>query len=458
MVLRKKTKCLFTIWLLLVNIVLCHGQSPDSAFEKALFSLLSLHSNQTDSLIAKTTVSEKAYFKHYQLFLNQMACDSMYPEEDKYFKETIAVLKNNSKHEERTSVFLSEVCLQHGIMAFQSGNYFNAVTHFIKSHQYWQDSERQNPHLSLNLKLKGIFNLLMSNMPAPYKTWAGWVGFSGDNNVGFHCLKEYLVKTESWQGSHQEALIYLAFAHLKFSTNDKETLAFIEEHSDELLLPITTAVFTRCAFKIRKPELAAQWMEGIDENFLATYYLKGKLAVLNHDSLAVRHLQNYIAKKKSGQFVADAYRYLSWQKCLEGDSISYKNLQDSITHLKQYPTWEDKQAKYESQLQAIPNSSLLSARIWFDAGKYNKAKDVLLAVRSPLSFSTTNQVELQYRLGRCYHMLQDTIKATFHYSQAVALGDEDKRYFAPYAALYNAGFYLRNNPVKPAFFLRKHNG
>ena len=448
-------RCFFIVWVMLVHIGVCNGQVADATFEKALYSLLSLKTSETDSLISLTSPSEKAYLKHYRFFLNQIACDSPYSDYDDLFNITVDKLKESKKQDKRISVFLSEVCLQKGIIAYREGSYMTALTQFISAHQHWRDSEKSHAGLPSNLKLKGIFNLLMSNMPHPYKTWARWIGFKGNNELGFKCLNDYYDKTQKLKGSNQEALVYLAFAHLKFNGEPEKTFELLKPHTERGLPAITKSVLIRCALKIRRPELTKQWLSGKNENFLTLRYLKGKVAVLNQDSLAKKYLLGFILEKKSGQFVADAYRYLSWQQLLEGDSVNYLALQQEILKLDKFPTWEDKQAKYESKLYNWPNKNLLRARLLFDAGKFQMAINTLLRVPSQETLPRNSQVEFQYRLGRCYHLLQDSTKAVFHYTEAISLGDDDKRYFAPYAALYNAQFSFPDNLSKVGFFLEE---
>ena len=154
------------------------------------------------------------------------------------------------------------------------------------------------------------------------------------------------------------------------------------------------------------------------------------------------------------QFKADAYRYMSWYYLLRGESALYLNYQDSIKTLSAYPTSEDKQAKYETELSLQPDPLLLKSRLLFDSGMF---QDAALVLENNSSLIAGNsQLEYHYRLGRCYQYLKDTNKALFEYSIAIRLGSDNNRYFGPYAALYAAAICLDSNDLSQFnYFLNK---
>ncbi|WP_075591084.1 hypothetical protein [Labilibacter marinus] len=424
-------------------------------FEETLHALLNLNQQTSDSLLPKNTSAEQAYLKHYNLFINTMIKNGATEEYENRFKAFNDTLLKYENKRQSNFAFLSEMHLQKGIIEYKKDKGGAAVFSFYKAYKYWKKSTEQYPKYLGNLKLNGIFNLLMSNMPQPYKKWAGWIGFEGNHKLGITYLQQYVKETNTQLGSSQEALIYLGFSYLKFLDDQLLTSEYILNHIGNENLPLTQFVISRCAFKIRKPQLAIENIKCIGENSgLPFCYLKGKWAVFNQDSVAYQYLNRYILEVKSEQFKADAHRYLSWLHLLNGDTIRYQQQKNIIKQHANFPTSEDKQALYESNL-AIPNVQLLKARLLFDAGSYQKSLECLMDITPDELTLATHKVEFQYRIGRCYHLLQQNDKAIFHYSESIKLGDEDVRYYAPYAALYAAELEIANNTTHAKFFMEE---
>lgn len=455
-------RVLITVFILLTFQYLTRSQNMDTAFQRSFHAVLNGNNISNDSIAIECSPAEKAYLMHYHLFLHEMINSTFPNNYGEQLKSINDSLNKYSETEERTWAFLSEIYLQKGIMEYVANKQSDAILSLFKGYRYWQKSEREHPKLISNLKLSGIFNLLMSNMPQPYNRWAGWIGFSGDSQKGFAALNSYLKTSEKSIGYEQDAVVYLAFSYLKLEASDKEIEKLIQNTQASRLTPLAQFALTRCAFKIRKPSLALPWFtDSTTLAFLPMVYLKGKYQVLSFDKKAEYTLLEYIKKNQSGQFVADAHRYLSWHYFLKDDEAAYQQQQKLISNLKSYPTWEDRQAKFENSLNSQLHKALLQSRILFDAGKYKNAVDTLTVHQASIKGAAQN-IELRYRLGRCYQMIDQKARAIFHYSEVIKMGDNDQRYFAPYAALYTAELYLIENPVTAKFYLdeakRLNNG
>ncbi len=367
-------RVLFAVFILLTVHKVTRSQNPNTTFQRSFYAVLNGNNKSNNSIAIECSPAEKAYLKHYQLFLNKMIGNTLPDSYSEQLKSINDTLNKYSDTEERTCAFLSEIHLQKGILEYVANKQSDAILSFFKGYRYWQKSQREHPKLISNLKLTGIFNLLMANMPQPYNRWAGWIGFSGDSQIGFAALNAYLNASEKNIGYEQDAIIYLAFSYLKFEVSDKEIEKLIHNKQASLLTPLAQFVLTRCAFKIRRPSLAVPWFtDSTTQAFLPMLYLKGKYQVLSFDKKAENTLLEYIKKNTTDQFVADAYRYLSWHYFLNGTAENYLQQQKLISTLKSYPTWEDKQANYESSLNSQLNKALLQSRILFDAGKYKDA-------------------------------------------------------------------------------------
>ena len=119
-----------------------------------------------------------------------------------------------------------------------------------------------------------------------------------------------------------------------------------------------------------------------------------------------------------------------------------------------YPTWEDKQAKYEAKKVKLPSKILLQSRLTFDSGDAKKAKEILLK-GDYTSLENEQKVEFNYRLGRCYHLLDQEEAAIYYYNRAINLGETSNRYFAPYAAIYAAQIKHKKDNSAFQFYIKE---
>ncbi len=417
--------------------------------------IFNLESAKVDSALQKINHTPSGvYLNLYQAFVSCIISNNIdFNEYCTNYNSQIDFLKRESKTKPYVLHVLSELYLQRGILEYQNENAFTAVNCFSKAYSYWKDSEHRNPDSNYNLKLSGIFNLLVSKLPKPYSTMGSWFGYSGNTEKGFEDLKAYLSNSNKGYGDYFEALLYLGFSYLKFEKNESVIEKFIIEHSSLTLPEFLQAIMVRCANKIHHPDLCSEILNKPSVLPMLDY-LKGKYNVQKGSDMALLNFHSFLSKEKSMQFKADAFRYLSWYYLLEGDKAQYLNCQDSIKVLSCYPTSEDKQAKYENELPLLPDPVLLEARLLFDCGKFKEAAIGL--VNNKKNLAAKSDVEFHYRLGRCYYYLDHIGEALSQYQIAIDFAGEDQRYFGPYAALYAARICLDvNDPAGCEYYLNK---
>ena len=370
------------------------------------------------------------------------------------FNKGVKRLLNQKERAYKSLLFLSELHLQKGIVDYQHDNTLKAVRNFSTAYSYWKECNSKSYDLPEYDKLAGIFNLLIGNLPQPYSQWVSWFGFNGDTQTGFEYLENYLRRQHPNTGDQYEALLYLSFSYLKFGQDEKVIKSFVEKYASTKIPDFLQSILLRCANKIRDPFLCASFFEKRSD-FPPLVYLKGKYAVQKGYDGAPKILNRYLNMIHNEEFRADAYRYLSWHYLLNGQPIKYENYRDSIRVLTEFPTSEDRQARYEAKLDGKQDTLLLKARMLFDIGAYKEAQKALIGY-SQNNGSVKKYPEFHYRLGRSFYAMGDTLNALNCFSETIALPDKDKRYFRPYAALYAAEIYLsRNDTLKGAEMIQK---
>ncbi len=438
---QKRIYILLTILPLLINNVFAEKQ------DDCLSALLSLDLDEAKTNIDHLlNIGDRLYYQHYYLFMLQMIDHAPY---DKH-KEISDLLYDLLEEIKLPDYQLSEIYLQKGIIDYTNDKYYAAIKAFNTAYNYWQESERVNPGNINNLKLKGIFNLLLAHLPLPYKNWAEWFGFKGNADEAFDALNNYYT-TAKKSGKNLEAKLYLAFSMLKFSQNEIEIENFIKKESQIENPDFIKSILIRCAFKIRKPALLNNWFQSINTNsYTVLQYLKGKYLTQNFDTLAIPVFNSFIEKQKDNTFKADAYRYLSWAYLLNDKSDYYNINQKRLKALNNFPSWEDKQALYESNQEGIDNLILLKSRLLFDKGAYDKCIQILSDNKNTLAEERDYKVEYYYRLGRAYQMKFLYNTAIKYFNKAIEFHEESNRYFAPESAINRAKIEIERGDYESA--------
>ncbi len=442
---KKIALCIIT---LVIHLSVARGQSLDLCLQH----LINQDYHKADSCIQQIQNKPlKAYLQHYLLFISQATGNDNYEHYTNSFDAIADKIKESINYDEHCLAYLSEIYLQKGIVEFRNNNYISAITAFSKAHNYWEDSEDEHPELKENLKLRGIFNLLISKIPNSYTQLAGWFGLSGDNKTGLKTLHQYYNTPSLNKGQKLEALLYLGFAQLKFDENNDNTRQLILSELHNEHPEIIRSVIIRCAFKIKEPRLCNEWLYADGSiNFMPLLYLKGKYFTLINDYRAPGILKEFLNRNQSEQFVADAYRYLSWYYFLQNDLELYKQYNKTVQTLKSFPTWEDKQAHFESTLAELPDTILLKSRLLFDMGDFQQCLDKLSESKPDNLKNLHNQTEFYYRKGRCYQMLQQYNLAEINFTEAIKINDNSIRYFAPYSALCAARINMSSGNIQKA--------
>jgi hypothetical protein len=407
---------------------------------KCIMSILQLDVEKSDSILQNIDdIYDRAYLQHYQLFIDYMVLGNANPDYSSQSDHIIEILTNKKDNNVTIISYLSEIYIQKGIIDYANKKNLQAVHSFFKAHSYWQEaSKHQN-----NLKLSGIFHLLLANIPKPYNKPAEYLGYKGDAIAGLKALKEYDRICNAKIGFREEALLYLGFAYLKFGTNKNEIKEYILQHSKITPnSPLCQSILIRCAFKIKSPELCQNWLNSDTPcHYAPLIYLKGKYAALQEDQSVTKHMNIFFANTKNNHFVADAHKYLSWYFLTNKDTLSFFKHQSFIRKLKDYPTWADQQAYQECLTNYIPNHLLLKARMLFDLNKINKALNLLINNKDDIVKTQKYKAEYYYRIARCYHTLNKGELAKKYY--ILTLNNSSETTYSSTVLKPNAQKYLK---------------
>jgi len=101
---------------------------------------------------------------------------------------------------------------------------------------------------------------------------------------------------------------------------------------------------------------------------------------------------------------------------------------------------KDKQALKEAN-EVKPNIILLKARLNFDGGNYTSALVHLKTIQVNDLKNVRDKIELYYRYGRIYDMMNDFDSSLLNYQRAINLGKNQTYYFAANSAFKSGNIY-----------------
>lgn len=147
-------------------------------------------------------------------------------------------------------------------------------------------------------------------------------------------------------------------------------------------------------------------------------------------------LNQYVKNQANNADVEYAKLKLAWHYFMNGDTLKAKQLHSEIS-LSQPSTPNDRQAFYECMLMPYWDTTLLRARLLFDAGNYTDCEQLLLEMRGNIkSYSAIQLNEYAYRMGRVCHKKGETELAKHFFSIAANPNLADIVYYPCYSLYY----------------------
>lgn len=381
-----------------------------------------------------------AYLEHYALFIRFLAFES-----DADYQRLIAGYDSRLEAVRQHSsvvwsgIFSVDMCMYMGLTEMNRGNKASAMRYFYKAYLYYRENEKRFPDNKLNLRHRGIFAILSHQIPDDFRWLASMIGINKNQPDGFALIQAYANYVRKMPGLYEEALLYNGFAYLKFS--EKSESFVLDYFNNEAVMQSFPLLFVAgmLGLKERMNDNVLDVLDVEDFNaFPLLWYVRGRVKLNKGESGSKSDFEQYLKAYKGNSYRADALLRRSWFSLLNDDTLSYKKWRLSVLQLRVYPTSGDRQALSESSYEKTPHTQLLKARLLFDGGYYASALHELNALEKSTAMKSVDTSEFFYRMGRVYHETGDIDEAERYYIRTIKLGNQNKRYFAPYAALMAA--------------------
>jgi tetratricopeptide (TPR) repeat protein len=352
----------------------------------------------------------------------------------------------------------AEIHLQWALARLKFEEYFTAFTEVSKAYKQLEKNMEQFPDFKGNLKSLGILHAMVGTVPDNYKWGLKLIGrLDGTIAQGKSELEEVLAYSlhHDFIFAQETQVIY---AFLLLHLDNKSDLAWqtIQQADlDPSYNPLACFAMANIAMRSGRSEEALEILryKPSGEAYLPFYYLDllhGYALLYKLDPSADVYIETYLNNYRGVNLIKDAYQKLAWYYLVHGNTIAYQNNMRLCKIRGNTLVDSDKSAMKEALKEDIPNTTLLSARLLFDGGYYQEAKEMLMATPVDTYEQTRDRLEYAYRLGRINHALLDIPEAIHHYNYSIAFGINAPYFYACNAALQCGTIYESLHELKEA--------
>ncbi len=334
--------------------------------------------------------------------------------------------------------------LQWSFARAKFGENFTAATEMRRAFLMLEANKKQFPDFVKNDIGMGLLYALVGTIPPQYQWVANLVSMYGSVPMGratLYGVLEHAEKQTEDAYLKYEALFFLSFLEMHLmpdNTGAVQLVPLFEDAGRENLL--LDYLHAELLMRLGRNEQAIDMLEtrkGPGLGYFPFPYLDYLLAEAYLRRLetetAIRFYEKYLTTFNGINYRADAIRKKAWAYLLQGNTSNYQLLMNEVADTETGPLEADKQAVREARLQNPPHLVLLSARLLFDGGYYDKAIEVLDNAGDIAS--ENDQLEFIYRKARIYHEMGRVEMARTYYYRSIEEGAASKTYYAANAAL-----------------------
>jgi len=346
---------------------------------------------------------------------------------------------------------LSEFYLHRSIACVFFNEKFRAVLNLKKARSYVQKNSQEFPNFELNDKPKALLNILLGSIPPSFKWASSLISLKGDYNVGIVQLDRLLDRAylkEELDCFFSEILSYKVLlaqqSGLKPAEEKKINTYFSTLTVKKELVKNYLLIYAWSGYLMRNGDNdnAINVIEKRTKDsgyipFWPIEFVSGIAFQNRLDNNCTAHFSSYIKGVRRGNYVNASYQRLAWQSLINNDVQGYSKFIQQIDN-KNISTEQDQVALFEKTSGQKPMVPLLKARLLFDGGYYNEAKNQLLSIKVSSISNKLSLLEYYYRLARIYEKTSLHTQALVLFNKVIIEGANIENYFAANAAL-NAG-------------------
>jgi tetratricopeptide (TPR) repeat protein len=394
-----------------------------------------------------------------------------YAQRKSHYDERIAWMEKGPEDAPWQRFTVGVLHLHWALVHVRFGERLKAGLAFRKSYLQLKENSKKFPSFAPNQLFLGFEEAIAGTIPDDYRWIASMLGVKGSTVKGVGAIGRFLDQTKNTQALFwQESALF--YQYLRFYLLHQQEAAWQAvsspafDPSDNLLNSLVAA---NMALNYRHADAALQYLRAAQRfpesrRFPVVDYELGYAYLFRLDPAGIGAFEKYLATAPGSWYRKDAVQKIAWLYLLQGRADKAAEKLRAVTKTGNTFVDADKQAQRAATAGALPEPSLLAARLLCDGGFYQQALQKLTAIAPAVLNVPAYKLEYYYRAGRTYEGLSQTSKAVSYYNAAYEAGKDSEEQFGARAALQTAVLYERSGQAAAAkgwfrktLALRKHD-
>lgn len=415
--------------------------------------LVELRLNQAEGLISQ--IPESNYRAFYRSNLEMYrALSSMNPGNITSYREQwdawFDAVNETPDRDSLKEVMLADMAAKRAIVEFVDHRYLTAVIHVRTARKNLDTSFDKYGRMVEQLKLEGLFEVLLGSMPEKYHWIASPLGLNGEVKTGLNYL---VISANTCRLFNGESQLLLALIEKNILDQPEKTIQRLARFKRRLVRPAILIDFFQasCYQRLKKNAESLEILSKHDRypsgevaTFPFWHYLAGKGYYFSGNMTEARtSFGRFLNGYRGTLFQTDATFRTGMTWLLQGNPTQARSYFEQIAQSDDEVNFdEDNYAAALSRrfLRQTPGPVLLNlfrARNAYDGGYFTKAIMVLGQTRAEFALQPAELVEWHYRKARVSHDLGQFQLATDHFEQCLNYkADEYTSWLHAYAAFY----------------------
>lgn len=407
---------------------------------QAFADVFAIDQQAFDTHIGQVADRATASFLREYMALMQYTAANTEENYDAYMKASDRAMSDASKSAYEANL-LCQLHIHKAAVYLYSGSLFNGGIQFWKAYNQFKTGEKRYPEYEGQLPLRGMFNILLSQVPEKWKTLAGLLGLSdGDLDAGFAQIEQHRKNAMATPGLRDEALLF-SFTNMFFS-HDQKLTAELKQLLRANENPVIRYAYVLSCGRAQRGEEAIEALAATSktamQRFPLFYHQLGKYALrqLKLDE-TIEWSRKFLNIYRGKSNTNNAYLQMAYAYILKGNRAEAQKMIDKCQ--KESTDFDiDRRTHEEAALAMDIDVNMLKARLQFEFGNFAQSLDMLKGFNP----KTKDLPEYYFRMGRAYDKLGQKIEAKRWYDKAIESSAKSTRYFGPYAAVHAADICL----------------
>ena len=450
---------LIIIFILISIVTRVNSQSViiNDNCRNAYQDILSLKLNDAEKLIESEKIVNPdnlfiVYLENYIDFLKVTIGEdeTLFRNLENNIPDRIKTLKNLPDTSRYKNYLIGNINLQWATAHLKFGNYATGALEINRSYRLLEQNQNEFPDFIPNSITLGILHIMIGIVPDSYNWLLNLISMEGSVQQGQdELITSYNICNNDTRYNFlkDEILFYMGMVNLNLSPDPKFAkflLQKIELGNKNSLLLKYLAINTMMKNGMNSKALDLFSTIDTSANYYPFYYLK-----YLHGDCFIRVLDTENAREKYHSFlnyfkgynyIKSAWQKIAWSYIIEGDTNAYNQAMKNVLKFGEKEIDADKKAQDDAYSEIIPNVELLKSRLLFDGGYYKESRAILVRFNTN-KISIKEKVEINYRMGRIAHRLNNIDEAKKHYDITIETGSNFPEYLAANSALKMGNIY-----------------